>query len=105
VAKRIIRKKTEKVKSKKEKFEVIKPIDVEDVVPHTRYIVKLDCEGTKFLVTFKNDQVIQCMALDGTFETITIPISQFNRGKYTFEYEEDGETKKYIAKIEVFSQS
>lgn len=104
MAKKIIRK-NKLDGSTKDKFTKINPIELAEITPTENYIVKLSCEDTKFLVTFKNEQVVQCTALDGTYETITIPISQFNRGKYSFEHEEDGKSKKHTAEIELFIQN
>jgi hypothetical protein len=105
MAKRIIKRRTDSTKKPEDKFKEVKPTEIELTAPEEKYIVTLDSEETKFLVTFKNEQVIQCMALDGTYETITIPVSQFNRGKYTFEFEEGGISTKHTSKISVFIQN
>lgn len=102
MAKKIVRKNTTPKEEGEKKFTEIKPAELTNIAPSENYVVTLSTEDTKFLVTFKNDQVVQCMALDGTYETINIPVSQFNRAKYSFE-SEDG--TKHTAVVSVFIQN
>ena len=86
-----------KIVRTKKTFEEIKPADIEEVVPEEKYIVKLSNEDTNFLLMYKDEKTAMLLAMDGTYETVAIPISQFNRGKYSFEV--DG--KRYNATVEI----
>lgn len=104
--KKIIKKKTNKTTKKEDNpFVEVTPSSVPLITPSENYIVRLSTEDTKFLVTFRNDQVVQCTTMDGKYETIVIPISQFNRRKYTFEYEdEEGVMQKVTSLVTVYKE-
>ena len=81
----------------KKTFEETKPADIDEVIPEEKYIVTLSNEDTKFLLIYKDEKTAMLLAMDGTYEAVAIPISQFNRGKYSFEA--DG--KRVNATLEV----
>lgn len=73
------------------------PKGVREVEPSKRFIVNLDTEDTDFLIVYADESSVVLLALDNTYDTITIPISQFLKGRYTFKV--DGE--KYVAKLTI----
>ena len=88
---RIIRKRNNEAK-------LVKPTSIGEVAPEPQVIVKLSTEDTNFCIAFKDDTTVVLLALDGTYETVSIPVSQFNRSKYTFKAEDN---KTYTANLTI----
>lgn len=93
---RVIRKKT------KAEIEPIKATSIGLVVPDDKIAMKLSTEDTSWFLIYKDEVSAVFLAMDGTYETISIPVTQFNREKYTFEAD-DG--KSYTAKISMYKQA
>lgn len=94
---RVIRKKNKVVPKE------IKPTLIKHITPDPQQVIaKLDTEETTWVIVFKDDSTVVLLALDGSYETISIPVTQFNRSKYTFEAD-DGKT--YTANIKLYIQA
>lgn len=88
-----VRKTTQK--GDKEAFKV--PSKAKCIQPTARYIVNLDTEDTDFLIVYSDESTVVLLAMDASYETISIPVEHFLRGKYIFKV--DG--KRYVAKLTI----
>lgn len=80
-------------------YEDVKPSEVKEMLPKEKMIIRLDIEPkTNFFIIYKDKTHV--VALDKDYTTISIPVSDFNKGKWTFE-REDGEGT-YTCKLAVY---
>lgn len=79
------RKKVVKLKKREQKeFKEVKPVNIKQVEPSYKYIVKFSDKDTKYLVLLTTTDVILMLSLDGAFNTVTLPRKIFENGKITF---------------------
>lgn len=100
---KLLKKKTTSSTAKKNKveFEEIEGKDIEVMTPEETYIVKMDVEpDSTMLVIYKDKSIVTCMDLD-TKECLNIPTVDFHKGKYTYEYEDNGKIKTHTTQLEI----
>lgn len=91
--------------NKKQSKKIIKCKDVEYIRPKIIYYAKVDCEDTEFFISYRDKNITQITSLVD-FSTINIPTEQFDKGKYTYKYEDKykGKIKTNTARIKVYKK-